>query len=189
MNLDRKNVFRLQYNEGEEKVGLIVKKKSNDDVLFKKPQTSLLGLDALALTKRNKQESGKEKEKFKYERENKRHYRDSRIESPSPSSGVNDDYLLRKKLKEKKERRKRLKGYYFYKETPEWRRNLKDYDKYGKSPKAKYWDDDDFSLDKSVRSKHSSSWESTSPSRSSVCGTPSTYFGSKREMLYDEGYN
>lgn len=192
MNFDESKVDRLEGSDGgEERVGLIVKKKPNDDDVFKKPQTSLLGLDSLARKRRAEQEKAKEKDKIRFEYETKRHYREPRLESPSPAGGVHDDYLIRKREREEKERRKKLKGYYSYKETPEWKRNYRDYDKYGKSPKTRHWeDDDDFYFDKSERrSKHTSSWEVNTPSRSSVSGTPRSTPSTRRDMIYDEQNN
>ena len=60
--MDYDQLDRLEGLSGSEKGGLIIKKKKNpssdqDEFLFKKPQTSLLGLDRLAAKRRELEKS------------------------------------------------------------------------------------------------------------------------------------
>ncbi|XP_055930995.1 pre-mRNA-splicing factor ATP-dependent RNA helicase PRP16-like [Argiope bruennichi] len=92
--------------------GLIIKKKSDDDALFKvpAPKKSLLGLDVLAEKRRkeqlseNKQKVSLNKKFADYEESRKKKYRSSRDETPTYTGGVSKEYLKRVNERQKREK-------------------------------------------------------------------------------------
>ncbi|XP_035229076.1 pre-mRNA-splicing factor ATP-dependent RNA helicase PRP16-like [Stegodyphus dumicola] len=107
-----------------QKGGLIIKKKTSDDNLFKipAPKKSLLGLDVLA-EQRRKEKILDEKEKSEqkssvrqnddYDIENReeckrRKYRSSKDETPTYTGGVNEEYLKRVHGRQKREKERGL---------------------------------------------------------------------------------
>lgn len=105
------SIHRLE-GSSNEVGGLIIKKKNNDDALFKvpAPKKSLLGLDVLAEKRRKeKEDCNNDRLKYdsyswrdsknKYDDENKelkkRKYRISNDETPTYTGGVNEEYIKR----------------------------------------------------------------------------------------------
>ncbi|CAO1411037.1 unnamed protein product [Diamesa hyperborea] len=86
------DVHRLEVEE-ERPTGLILKKNKTDESVFKIPQVSKLGLDKLAAQARSRKESDDEDTKFKQtkttsDKDSKKNYRSSRIETPTYTGGV-----------------------------------------------------------------------------------------------------
>ncbi|GIY49237.1 pre-mRNA-splicing factor ATP-dependent RNA helicase PRP16 [Caerostris extrusa] len=104
------NLHRLE-GSGNEVGGLIIKKKSNDDHLFKvpAPKKSLLGLDVLAekLRKEQKYESKQKSHNRRNDDDNehqRKKYRSSRVETPTYTGGVSKEYLERMHGRQKREK-------------------------------------------------------------------------------------
>ena len=99
--------------------GLIIKKRAADseDMLFKRPMTSSLGLDKLAEVKRREKEESvrhdrRETSKSDGDRreERDRHLRKPRVETPSIDPGVSSEYRQRKRERDDRENRKRIRS-------------------------------------------------------------------------------
>ena len=125
MSFDFSQVDRLEGSDPNSVTssGLIKKKKpedAGDEIIFKKPKTSLFGLDKLASEKRKEKEAAESSNQHARDRRDKtdreRHrnrdgdtggLRKPRIETPSFTGGVSDDYEKRRREKEDKERDRR----------------------------------------------------------------------------------
>ncbi|XP_054725023.1 pre-mRNA-splicing factor ATP-dependent RNA helicase PRP16-like [Uloborus diversus] len=119
------SIHRLE-GSGNQVGGLIIKKKTNNDELFKvpAPKISLLGLDVLAEKRRKEkdlEDREKLKEKFssdrkKYDEQDienrddakRRKYRTSKDETPTHTGGVNEEYLKRMHGRQKREKERGL---------------------------------------------------------------------------------
>lgn len=178
--------------EGEVKGGLVIKKKQptgdaqNEEHVFKKPRISVFGLDKLAAAKRKEREeqekAGNEADDRKddKQRRDERQFRKPRIETPSHTGGVSDDY--RERRKERDERRDKQRS------TIKSRDDNRDrHDKWTRddervpyrrdqirTPSRSTWDDDDDEArdkdkprsDWSVRSDRRNKWWDDTPSGS-----------------------
>ncbi|CAL1270973.1 unnamed protein product [Larinioides sclopetarius] len=105
------SIHRLE-GSNDQVGGLIIKKKSDDDALFKvpAPKKSLLGLDVLA-EKRKKEQLSENKQKVSPSRKyddrdesRKKKYRSSHDETPTYTGGVSKEYLKRVHERQKREK-------------------------------------------------------------------------------------
>lgn len=118
------DLYRLEGTNNSEVGGLISGKKKPSDHMFKKPQTSIFGLDKLAEQKRreNSQEPGKSKNSL--DSHNARRYRTYAEETPTYTGGV--DRTAKEKL-EARLKRQRLDKNSKYRDRE--RRNDRDGDR------------------------------------------------------------
>lgn len=163
--------------------GLIIKKmkdpSTSEEIVFKKPRTSLFGLDKLASEKRKEaadvqtakdrqsRESRREERSGSRDKSERRehrhrdrdehgHLRKPRIETPSHTGGVSDDYEKRKRVKEENERKRGIKV-----STSHERREHKSHrsERRNDPTPRSSWDDDEY--DYEYDNRHKSSWEWT----------------------------
>jgi pre-mRNA-splicing factor ATP-dependent RNA helicase DHX38/PRP16 len=195
--------------------GLIIKKKiasNEDEFVFKKPRISLLGLDLLAEEKQNqkldKQKSYRNKDKD-YDKEKDRervrssdkrsHYRKYRVETPSHSGGVSDEYRERKKQRD--ERKDQLQRQSTIKSSNDYRKSWQSFPKPSRIPtpsQSSWEEEDDHYYRRSHRSQSftpdsrsigstadmRSSWETQTPNRMQSPATPRptpTHWGNDRK--------
>lgn len=99
---DDPNLYRLEGTDGVQTGGLIIRKKASDHT-FKKPETSMLGLDKLAERKRKEQPQEPTSSKSKSEGKDRR-YRSYEEETPTHTGGVN--YEARRRLEARLKRQR-----------------------------------------------------------------------------------
>ncbi|GBM31022.1 Pre-mRNA-splicing factor ATP-dependent RNA helicase PRP16 [Araneus ventricosus] len=105
------SIHRLE-GSNDQVGGLIIKKKSDDDALFKvpAPKKSLLGLDVLAEKRRkeqlseNKQKVSLSKKYDEHDESRKKKYRSSHDETPTYTGGVSKEYLKRVYERQRREK-------------------------------------------------------------------------------------
>lgn len=113
---DDQSVYRLEGSNDNEVGGLIITKKPSDHE-FKKPQTSIFGLDKLAEQKRREnslEPNRSNSSPAEYHNDKKRRYRNYSEETPTHTGGVNKSAkeklaarLERQKLDAKRDKRNR----------------------------------------------------------------------------------
>lgn len=160
------SVDRLQGSDKEEIGGLINPIPPTD--AFKKPQTSLFGLDKLADRKikeasiQSPQNSGKmviHTSAYKH-----RNYREPRVETPSYGGGVSKEYIDSQSYKKSREQAEKFKAGLAYKtgqpfkHTSKERRSATDDDRRRKYP--------DVAERESARKRREKEWEDETPGRS-----------------------
>ena len=139
MNANKVNIAlgeecdRLEGTSGNEKGGLMIMKKSNNEGeqhLFKKPMmSSLLGLDKLAEEKR-KQDA------------QKKLYRNRKDETPSYTGGVSDEYLRREKVRKEKEKDRKYMQDYNKRSDKRAREKSEEYSERSTKSTKRGWEDE-----------------------------------------------
>nr|SZF06470.1 pre-mRNA-splicing factor ATP-dependent RNA helicase PRP16-like [Psoroptes ovis] len=202
MSFDTANVHRLEGTKSNEPGGLYIPSKNgqqkkslknpNDDMnlTYQKPSIStslqqnqqqsrsLLGLDKLAAKKREeREEQRKSIERFLRNSSDKhgndRYYRQKRIETPSTSESITDEYLQRKKLRDERYQRDRYDNEFSTKnfrrpqQQQQMPKSWKSFDQISQrrltTPSKSNWDEDDDSGYGGSTSRHN--WERSSSSK------------------------
>lgn len=177
MSFDTSNIHRLEGSNDEETGGLILPKKKtnlNSEIVFQKPKCSQFGLDILAVKKREEQKNDDSRRSHRenvdrdFGKNNDRFYRSKRIETPSNSGGVSDEYRERKRNRDDRNREKNdykysSKNFKHPKiENKPWRSlNTPETSRRMTTPSRSKWDDDD------DRYRDNKSWDRATPRRQS----------------------
>lgn len=183
MSFDTSNIHRLE-GSGDEVGGLILpKRKANpnsESIEFKKPKSSQFGLDVLAVKKReekleaenrSRQSSSERESRKEAQKEYSRYYRSRRIETPSNSGGVSDEYRERKRHRDDRDRDRNENNKY---STKNFKRPIVDYKPWRSmntpetsrrmtTPSRSQWDEDDDNDDRHSRRD----WDKPTPRRQS----------------------
>lgn len=154
MSLFQEATERLEGSDSiETKGGLIIKKKTpsnEDEVVFKKPRVSLLGLDKLAAEKRKEEadkilqdqnKSSRDRDRSSRDRDHHRssddrHFRRPRVETPSNPGGVSDEYKDRRRERDERER-DRKRGHNVKSDNRKYDRNEH------RTPSNSNWEDEE----------------------------------------------